>query len=128
MGSKRLEPFFEERAVLRTAYETEVGYGMNEGLRVLDRSLLHQIGPELTGKIELSVNLQSLRNVDAAVTSLRSIVQLTECCMAGTGVVPCIRAFLRLAAQDFVNLDLQTRIKLFQEHCQRGAHDACADK
>jgi hypothetical protein len=48
--------------------------------------------------------------------------------MAGAGVVPCTRAFLRLAAQDFVNLYLQTRSKLFQEHCRRGAHDACADK
>jgi hypothetical protein len=37
------------------AYKTHVGHGMNKGLRVFDRSLFHQIGPELAGKIELGL-------------------------------------------------------------------------
>ena len=72
-----------------------------------DRSPFHQIGPELTGKIELDVNVQCLGNVNAAITLLGGVVQLTECRMAGTGVVPCVRAFLRLATQDLVDLYLQ---------------------
>ena len=52
--------FFKKRDILHSAHKTEVGYGMNKGPRVFDRSLFHQIGPELTGEIELSVDLQSL--------------------------------------------------------------------
>ena len=61
---------------------------MNKGLRVFDRSFLHQIGPELTRKIELSVYLQGLGNVDAAVSYLGCVVQLTKGSMTGAGVVP----------------------------------------
>lgn len=39
--------------------------------------------------------------------------------LAGAGVVPCIRAFRGLAAQDFVNLYLQAGIKFFQDECQQ---------
>src|SRR4029450_4867031 len=60
MGRERLEAFSKKRDILRSAHKTEVGYGMNKRLRVFDRSLLHQIGPELAGKIELGVDLQSL--------------------------------------------------------------------
>src|SRR5208282_3840943 len=102
MGRERLEALLEKRSIFRAAHKAAVGYGMNKGLRVFDRSLFHQIRPELTGKIELGVNLQSFGNVDAAVSSLWGVVQLTECRMAGAGVIPGIRAFLRLTAQDFV--------------------------
>src|SRR5271156_7220425 len=48
--------------------------------------------------------------------------------MAGAGVVPRIRAFLSRASQNFVELYFQARVKLLQEYCQRGAHDARTDK
>jgi hypothetical protein len=60
MGGERLEALFKKRDILGSAHKTHVGHGMNERLRVFDRSLFHQIGPELTGKIELGVDLQSL--------------------------------------------------------------------
>ena len=63
---------------------------MNEGLRVLYRSLRYQISPQLTGEVKLGVDLKSLGNVDAAVGSLRGVIQLTERSVAGAGVVPCI--------------------------------------
>jgi hypothetical protein len=48
--------------------------------------------------------------------------------MAGSGVVPCIRAFLGLTAQNFVDHYFQAGIKFFQDHRQRNAHDARTDK
>ena len=57
MGGESLEALLEKRDIFRAAHKTEVGYRMNKGPRVFDRSLFHQIGPELTGKIELGVDL-----------------------------------------------------------------------
>src|SRR4029450_1095456 len=85
MGGERLEALFKKRDILRPAYKTHVGYGMNKGPRVFDRPLFPQIDPEPTAKIELGVYLQSLCNVDTAVTFLRGIVQFTERRMAGAG-------------------------------------------
>jgi hypothetical protein len=59
MSGESLESPFQKRDILRSSDKTKVRYGMNKGLRIFDRSLLHQIGPELTGKIELGVHLQS---------------------------------------------------------------------
>ena len=60
MARKRRKALLEKGAILLPPYEAEVGYGMNKGLRVSDRSLFHQVGPELTGEIELGVDLQGL--------------------------------------------------------------------
>src|ERR1700733_14208872 len=60
MARKRRKALLEKGAILLPPYEAEVGYGMNKGLRVSDRSLFHQVGPELTGEIELGVDLQRL--------------------------------------------------------------------
>jgi hypothetical protein len=65
-----------------------MGNRMNKGLRVLDRSLLHQIGPELPREVELRIDVQSLGDVDASVASLWRIVQLTQRRVARAGVVP----------------------------------------
>jgi hypothetical protein len=51
---------------------------MEKRLRVLYRSLRHQISPQLTGEVKFGVDLQSLGNVDAAVGSLRSVIQFTK--------------------------------------------------
>src|SRR4051812_19606906 len=48
--------------------------------------------------------------------------------MAGTRVVPGVRAFLGCFAENLVELDVQVGVKLLQEHCQGGAHDASADQ
>src|SRR5262249_60387934 len=105
MGSECLEAFLKEFAVLHSAYETHVGHGMNKGLRVFDGSLFHQIGPELAGQIELGIHLQSLRNVDAAVRFLRSVVQLTKRGVASSRIVPRHRTFFGCASYTFMELD-----------------------
>jgi hypothetical protein len=128
MGGERGEAPLKKGDILPSAHKTEVGYGMNEGSRVGDRARLHQIGPELAGEIELGVDLQGLGNVHASVRVLGSVVQLTERGVAGAGVVPRVRAFLGLAAQHFVDLDVQPRIELLQDDGQGRAHDASADQ
>ncbi len=60
--------------------------------------------------------------------SVASLVQLAECGMPRAGVVPRVGAFLRLAAQDFVELYFQAGIKFFEDHGQRGAHDPRTDE
>ena len=113
MARKRRKALLEKGAILLPAYEAEVGYGMNKGLRVSDRSLFHQVGPELTGEIELGIDLESLRNVDAAIAFLRGVIQLTERRMAGAGVIPCVRTFLRFSRENLMYFDPQARFKLF---------------
>ena len=63
---------------------------MNERLGTSGRTFLHKMGPQLGREVELGVDLQRLRNVDAAVGLLRRVVQFTKRGMAGSGVVPCV--------------------------------------
>ena len=72
---------------------------MDERAWIGDRALLHQIGPELTRQIELDIDLDRPGDVDAAVGTLRSVVQLAVRCMAGASVVPRFRAFLPAVVQ-----------------------------
>src|SRR5882762_5354861 len=122
MCSEGFESLFKKRDILRTPYKTVVGYSVNKRLRVFDGSFIYQIGPELTGKIELGINLQRLGNVDTAVTFLWRVVKFTECCMSGSSVVPRIRTLLCRAAQHFIDRYVQTWIKFLQKHSERGAH------
>jgi len=43
----RIEPFLEERNIFRTSNKTHVRNRMDEGLRILDRTLFNQIRPQL---------------------------------------------------------------------------------
>ena len=101
---------------------------MDEGLRVCDRALLHQIGPKLARQVELDVDVQRLGNVDAAVTALGRVVQLAIRRVAGAGVVPGVGALQRRAAKRFEHRDVERGLKLLQKHPQRGAHDAGSDE
>ena len=100
---------------------------MNKGLRVLDHALRHEECPQLTGKVELSVDLECLRDIDAAIAPLRRVVQFAKRSMPGTGVVPRVRAFLRFAPERLVDLDGQARIQLFEHDGEGGAHDPGAN-
>src|SRR4051794_27471963 len=48
--------------------------------------------------------------------------------MAGTCIVPGVRALLGCFAEHFVELDAQVGVKLLQEYGQGSAHDASADQ
>jgi hypothetical protein len=64
MRAHRREALLEEGDVLGPVHETHVRDRMDERLRVLDRAVFHQIGPELARQIELHVDLERLRNID----------------------------------------------------------------
>jgi hypothetical protein len=49
---------------------------MDERARIGDRTLADEIGPQLPGEVELDVDLERLRNIDAAVASFRRVVEL----------------------------------------------------
>jgi hypothetical protein len=54
---------------------------MDEVPRIGDGALLGKIGPELTGQVELRIDFQRLRDVDAAIRPLRGVFssQLAAC-------------------------------------------------
>src|SRR5262249_26447063 len=93
-------------------------------LRIRDRALPNQIGPELPRQIELDVDVERLGDVDAAVASLRGVVELAICRVAGAGVVPGVRALERRTVERLDHRDIERRLELLQEDAERGAHDA----
>jgi hypothetical protein len=122
------EPPLEERHILGAANEAHVRYRMNEGLGIGDRSLLHQIGPELARQVELDIDLQSLGDVDAAVGPLRCVVDLAIRRVPGAGIVPGLRAFQRAVFQGLEHRYGNRRLQLLEQNAKRGAHDAGADE
>src|SRR5262245_61478834 len=101
---------------------------MDEGLRVRDRALLHQVGPELAREVELDVDLERLGNVDAAIAALGRVVELAQRRVPGAGIVPGIGALLGRAVERLDHFDVQGRLELLEKHRQGGAHDAGADE
>ena len=69
MRGERLVSLLQERHVVGAVDEAHMRNRMDEGLRVRDGTLLHQVGPELAREVELDVDLERLRNVDAAVAA-----------------------------------------------------------
>ena len=126
-GQRRIS-LLEKRHVGGSAHEAHVWNRMDEGLRVCDRPLPHEVGPELAGQIELHVDVQRLRNVDAAIAALGRVVELAQRRVPGAGVVPAVGALLGGILEILENFDPQRGLKLFQEHRQGGAHDAGADE
>ena len=61
--------------------------GIDETARVRDRAFADQVGPKLAGQIELRVDFESLRDVDATVFALRRLVQLAIGGVARAGIV-----------------------------------------
>jgi hypothetical protein len=124
MRAHRRETLLEEGDILGPVHEAHVRDGMNERLRIRDRALPHQIGPELPRQIELHVDVQRLGNVDAAVASLRGVVELAIGRVAGAGVVPGVRALERRTVERLDHRDIERRLELLEKDTERGAHDA----
>src|SRR5262249_43505843 len=76
----------------------------------------------------LDVDVERLGNVDAAVGTLRRIVELAQRGMPGTGVVPSIGALLCRAGERLEHFDVERRVELLEHHRQGSAHDAGADQ
>src|ERR1700722_11414152 len=128
MGAHRLEPLSEERDVADTVHEAHVRHGMDEGARIGDCSSLHQIRPKLARQVELYINLQRLRNVDAAVRPLWRVVHLAIRGVTGPSVVPGFRAFEATIVKGLEHRDVERGLEFLKEDPQRGAHNAGADE
>src|ERR1700746_1018112 len=101
MLGERGMSLLEEGDVVGAVHEAQMGNGMDEGFRRPYGARLHEVGPELAREVELDVDIERLRDVDASVAAGRGVVQLTERGVAGAGVVPGARAFLGLLPQNF---------------------------
>ena len=123
MGGHRCKALSEEGDVLRPMHEAHVRDGMDEALRVRNRSGLHQIGPELTREIELGVDVERLGDVDGPVGTLRRVVELAICRMSGPRVIPGIGTLKRRTLEGFEHLYVECGLKFLQKHAQRSAHD-----
>src|SRR5262249_58093318 len=88
----------------------------------------HEVGPQLPREVELDVDLEGLRDVDAPVATRRGVIELTERGVAGAGVVPGARALLSFLLQHFEHLDPEIGLKLLQKNAQGRAHDAGPDE
>ena len=95
----RLVARAQEFDILLAPHEAHVRARVDEGARIGDRPLLDEMRPKLARQVELGVDLQRPGDVDAAIGTLRRIVQLAVRGMAGAGVVPRLRAFLRAVVQ-----------------------------
>jgi hypothetical protein len=101
---------------------------MEEGARIGDRPLPDEVGPKLARQVELGVDLKCSGNIDAAVGILRGVVQLAVRSMAGTRVVPGLRAFLRAVVQCLEHDNAERWVELLEHRAERRAHDAGADQ
>ena len=111
MGRQGGVALLQKSDVVGAAHEAHVRDRFDEGLRRRDGSRLHQRGPQLAREIEFHVHLERLGNLDAAVAPFGGVVELTQCGMAGTGVVPGVRALLGRAVQALEQLDAQPRLE-----------------
>ena len=93
-----------------------------------NRPLSDQIAPELAGEIELDIDGERLRDIDAAVATLRRVVEFAQSGVASPGIVPGVGALQRRAFQRLENLDAERRFEFLEEHGQGGAHDAGTDQ
>ena len=118
----------EEGDVGGAVHEAHVRHRMDEQIRRGDRLLADQITPELAGEIELDIDLERFRDVDAAIAALRRIVEFAQRGVAGAGIVPGVGAFQRRPFQHFENLDAQRWLEFLKKNRERGTHDAGADQ
>src|SRR5690606_2777836 len=109
----RFEASFEKLNALFAADKTQVRHWMDKAFRRAKAALFEQIGPELLGFFELSVDADRLLNVDRAIRRFRRVVQFTEASVAGTCVVPRVGAFNGSRVHKFNNFKLDGRVEFF---------------
>ena len=128
MRGQRGVSLFEKSHVGGAVHKTHMRAGMDERPRVRDRPLGHEVGPQLPREVELDVDVERLRDVDAAVAPFRRVVELAQCRVPGAGIVPGVGTLLRRAVQRLENFEVERGLELLEEHRQRGAHDPRADQ
>ena len=123
-----LMTFLQIPHIRRPEHQTHVGTGSDELLWILNVFFLHEISPELFGNLKLLSNVLCLFNIDAAVFLFGGIIELTECRMPCSRVIPGSRTFLRKSPKSFENRDLQAGLKLMEQRSQRGTHNSATNE
>ena len=110
-------------------HEGDVRHGIYEPAGILDHPATHGVAPEIFGLFKLIENLDCLGHIHLAVSAaVGRVAQLANARVPGAGVVPAVGTFLRQLGGDFIELNLQVRLQIFQHAPQRGAHHAAADQ
>ena len=128
VGAEQLMPLAQEGDILFTPDEALMGGGVDELGRRRQYLLLNQVGPELQGHLEVGIDRQRAVDSDAAIIGFGGVVQLTVTGVPSAGIVPAIRALVSNVIQTFDQGNGHMRIQLFEQHSERGAHDATTDK
>ena len=124
---QRLKAFLEEANVVVTPHEAHMRGTVDEGMGVFQHALLDLPGQELTGDLEGFVDLHRFGDVDLTVF-FRGVVQFGQGRVAGTGVVPAVRAFFGNFVQALDQLHRPAWLQFIQPHSQGRTHDAAADQ
>ncbi len=114
--------------VLGALHEADVRDGVEEAANVAHDVVLVGVGPELTGDLELLVDIDRLGDVDGAVGVLRGVVQFAQRRVAGSGVVPRVTALRGGGIEPFHQGDGPIRFDQTQQRTQRRAHDSRSDQ
>ena len=80
----------QEVHVLVTPDKTHVRNGGDKRAWFMHYAIIDLIGPKLAGNLEGFVNFNCLFNADATVGLFRRVVQLHQCGVAGSGVIPAV--------------------------------------
>ena len=107
--------------------EGDVRHRVDEGARVRQDAVVELVGPELAGDLELLIDVHCLRDINAAVL-FRGVVQLAQCGVTGTSVVPRGGGFQRRAIETLEDHLRPAGFELTQHSAQGGAHDAGTDE
>src|SRR5690606_34536263 len=128
MGAEQLLALAQEGNVLLAPDETLMGGRVDELARSGQDLLLYEVGPELQGHLEVGVDRQRTADGDVAIIGFGSVIELTVTGVPSAGIVPAIRALVSNVIQTFDQGNGHLGIELFEQHSERGAHDATTDK
>jgi len=124
MGLQRIEATLEIVDVLAAAHEAQMRNSIDEITRGTETFTVSEVGPELLGDLELSVDQHGLLDVDRAIFAVGRVVQLAEPGVTGTGIVPRVGAF---DGSGFLQLDdfqLDIGIEFLEQYREGRTHDA----
>ena len=128
MGSQCGVSLLQKADMIGALHEAHMRNGVDERLWRRNRGRPHEVRPELTREVELHIDVECFRNIDASIASRRGVIEFTQRGVTGTGVVPGARALLAFPLQDLEHLDPEIWLKLLQNDAQCRTHDASPDE
>lgn len=119
---ERIEATLEVIHLDRALSEGHVRDLVNEGARVGENAVVELVRPELARNLEFLINVHGLRNVNTAVL-LWGVVQLAQCRVAGTGVIPRGGRLKRGTIEALEDHLGPARLELAEHGAESGAHN-----